>query len=105
MNLFTYVLPILFLILSACTWVELTKEGKEVAVATDLNLKTCKKLGSTTSTVKHKIGFVTRSEEKVNEELTTLAKNSAAKMGGDTIVAEGAASEGTMSFDIYKCKR
>ena len=67
------------------------------------NVETCKKLGTTNVSVKHKVGFITRSEEKVTEELTTLAKNRAAEMGGDSIVANGAASEGAMSFDIYKC--
>jgi len=39
----------------------------------------------------------------VTEELVTLAKNRAAEKGGDSIVAKGPASEGEMSFDIYKC--
>jgi hypothetical protein len=89
--------------LAACTWVEPTKEGSEVFLVKDFNVEGCKKLGSTTSYVKHKVGFVTRGEEKVNEELITLAKNKAAEMGGNSIVAQGPAKEGRMSFDIYKC--
>ena len=89
--------------LAACTWVEPTKEGSEVLLVKAYNVESCKKLGSTTSYVKHKVGFVTRGEEKVNEELITLARNKAAEMGGDSIVSQGAANEGRMSFDIYKC--
>ena len=89
--------------LAACTWVEPTKEGGEVLLVKAFNVESCKKLGSTTSYVKHKVGFITRGEEKVNEELVTLARNKAAEMGGNSIVAQGPAKEGRMSFDIYKC--
>ena len=103
MNLKKYVLSIAILLLSACTWVEPTKEGSEVLLVKAFNVEACKKLGATKTSVKHKLGFVTRSEEKVTEELTTLAKNRAAEMGGNSIVAKGAASEGSMDFDIYEC--
>ena len=88
--------------LPACTWVEPTKEGSEVLLVKAFNVETCKKLGSTTSTVKHKVGIITRDEETVTEELITLAKNKAAAMGGNSIVAQGPAAEGRMSFDMYK---
>ncbi len=103
MNLIRYVFFIAILWLASCTWVEPTKEGSEVLLVKAFNVETCKKLGTTTATVKHEIGIITRSEEKVTEELITLAKNKAAEMGGDSIVAQGPASEGSMSFDIYKC--
>jgi len=89
--------------LTACTWVEPTKEGSEVLLVKSFNVETCRKLGTTNTFVKHKIGVITRSEETVTEELVTLAKNRAAEKGGDSIVAKGPASEGEMSFDIYKC--
>jgi hypothetical protein len=98
-----YALSIVISGLTACTWVEPTKEGNEVILVEASSVETCKKLGTTNAFVKHKIGIVTRSEEKVTEELVTLAKNSAAEKGGDSIVAKGPASEGSMSFDIYKC--
>jgi len=89
--------------LTACTWVEPTKEGSEVLVVEASNVETCKKLGTTTTSVKHKVGIITRSDEKVTEELTILAKNKAAEMAGDSIVAQGETVEGSMSFDIYMC--
>jgi len=98
-----YVLLVAMCGLSACTWVEPTKEGSEVVLVKAYNVETCKKLGSTTSIVKHKVGFVARDEDKVTEELVTLAKNRAAEMGGNSIVAQGPANEGRMSFDVFKC--
>jgi hypothetical protein len=103
MKLRKYVLSIAVLLLPACTWVEPTKEGSEVLLVKAFNVEACEKLGTTKTSVKHKVGFVTRSEDKVTEELTTLARNRAAEMGGDSIVARGAVSEGAMEFDIYSC--
>jgi hypothetical protein len=88
---------------AACTWVDVTKEGSEVILVKSENVATCTRLGTTTASVAHKIGPLTRSEEKVKEELVTLARNKAAEMGGDSIVASGPAKEGAMSFEIYKC--
>lgn len=98
-----FALSIVVLGLAACTWVEPTREGSEVLVVKASSVVACKKVGTTTTSVKHKVGIVTRSDEKVTEELTTLAKNKAADMGGDSIVAQGEAVEGSMSFAIYKC--
>lgn len=98
-----YVASMAMLGLTACTWVEPTKEGTEVRLVEAADIEACRNLGTTNAFVKHKVGIVTRSAEKVSEELITLAKNNAAEKGGDTIVAKGPASEGSMSFGIYQC--
>ena len=67
------------------------------------HIENCKRVGTASSSVKHEVGIYTRSQQKVTDELVTLAKNQAAEMGGDTIVARGPASEGSMSFDVYQC--
>jgi hypothetical protein len=103
MKLHFYALSLAIICLPACTWVEPTKESSEVTLVKAFNVKACKKLGTTTATVKQKVGIITRGEETVLEELTTLAKNRAATMGGDSIVAKEPAVDGVMSFDIYKC--
>lgn len=63
----------------------------------------CQKLGSTTASVIDKLGFIERNEEKVERDLAALAKNSAADMGGDTIVPTGPARGGKQTFNVYKC--
>jgi hypothetical protein len=98
-----YVLSVAIVFLPACTWVEPTKESSGVTLVRSFNVNACKKLGSTNATVTQKIGPVTRGEDVVMEELITLAKNRAAKMGGDSIVAQEPVVDGSMSFDIYKC--
>ncbi|MGI9536181.1 MAG: DUF4156 domain-containing protein [Desulfocapsaceae bacterium] len=95
----------ILLLLSSCTWVEPTVKGSEIKLVEQNGetLKTCEKLGSVTSMVKHEIGFFNRSEEKVNTELATIAQNEAAEMGGDTIAAEGPTENGHRTFTVYKC--
>lgn len=90
--------------LSGCQWVKPTDDGKNVSLVKPAYAQNCEKLGSTVSKVKAKVGIVKRKEEKVTDELVTLAKNSAARKGGDTIIANGPRKEdGSQKFDIYKC--
>ena len=90
-------------LLAACTWVEPTKESSNVTLVKSFNVKACKKLTTTTATVAQKVGIIERNDETFTEELITLAKNKAASLGGDSIVARGPAVDGSMTFDIYKC--
>ncbi len=103
MNFNHYILCFSIICLPSCAWVETTKEGKEVSLVKLFNVSNCSKLGTTNVSVTHKIGIITRGDETVTEELVIVAKNSAAKRGGDSIVANGPVVEGKMSFDIYKC--
>lgn len=104
MKILHWMLIFSFVAISACTWVETTDSGQQVRLATQNQVAKCKKVGKTTVSVVDKVGFISRSEEKVAEELQALARNSAAEMDGDTIVASGAITEGEQSFDVYRCR-
>jgi hypothetical protein len=54
-------------------------------------------------TSKHSPGFIDRSKAKWAGELVDLARNKAATMGGDTIVAEWPVENGSQTFRVYKC--
>ena len=97
-------IPVL-LALGACTWVPPTTQGRAVMLVKGTHVEHCQRLGATTTSVKYRIGPITRPESKVTEELVTLAKNEAADAGGDSIVARGPMQEGSMTFDIYKCAK
>ncbi len=90
---------------TACTWVKPTDQGSEVALVKPAHIYDCTKIGSTTSQVKQKVGIIERKEQKVTDELITLAKNEAARVGGDTILAKGAVQDGEQTFDIYRCAK
>jgi hypothetical protein len=91
-------------IASGCTWVKLTAGGEGVHVGTQAEVASCKKLGATHAKTSTKAAFFARSPKKIDQEIEGLARNEAADMGGDTIVAQGpTSSEGRRSFDVYKC--
>ena len=94
------------LIAGGCTWVKLTSPGEGVRVSTRAQVAACERLGATHAKTSTKVGFFSRSQKKIDEEIETLARNEAADMGGNTIVAQGpTSSEGRRSFDVYRCKR
>jgi len=96
-------MPLTIISLPACTWVEATKDSQQVTLVKDFNVKNCLKLGTTNVIGTYKVGIITREDETVTEELVTIARNRAAELGGDSIVAKGPAIEGKMSFDVYRC--
>lgn len=104
MKLTAIALTTMLIGLQACTWVKPTEAGAQVRLVEDYNVTQCTKLGTTTTSVKHKIGAMGRDLEKVTEELTVLARNEAAVMGGDSIVAQGPPADGSMVFGVYRCR-
>ncbi|GAB3275336.1 DUF4156 domain-containing protein [Parahaliea aestuarii] len=96
-------IALLLLPLAACSWVDLTKEGKTVTQVSKVPTS-CKRLGSTTSATRSTLASIERDSEKVGVELSTLARNAAARMGGDTITAEsGINDKGEQVFGVYRC--
>jgi hypothetical protein len=91
------------LLVSACTWVPLTDEGSHVQVRTSDQVQGCERKFRVTTAVKNKIGAISRSEEKVREELRTLARNEAARLGGNAVVAETEPTDGRQVFVVYRC--
>ena len=90
--------------LQACTWVKPSEAGKQVVVGQAFSVSQCQKLGSTTTSVKAAVGAFDRDAAKVESELTMLAQDEAAKMGGDTIVPQGPVTDGTRVYEVYRCK-
>lgn len=102
-NKIFYFSILIVIVLSSCAWVELTEQGKKVSVKTEDAIAACKILGETTVYLRDKVIGIERRKESVQEELQFLARNSAAKMGGDSIVANSEISEGRQTFKVYRC--
>ena len=94
---------LLSLLVNGCTWVPLTEEGTQVQVRTADQVRGCEPMGQVTAVVKHKIGAIMRSEQKVREELRTMARNEAARMGSNALTAETEPTDGRQVFLIYRC--
>jgi hypothetical protein len=91
------------LLLSACTWVELTPAGDTVRIVSANEVEGCKRLGTTTASLRDKILGIERNQERVQRELNTLARNGAADMKGDTVVPISEPDDGKQRFAVYRC--
>ncbi len=98
---------LLFLLIPAalvsCAWVEPTSEGSAINLLQLSEATQCTRIGTTTSSIKDRIGWFNRSEDKVADELLTLARNAAAEMGGDSLTANSEPTEGNQQFVVYNC--
>jgi Domain of unknown function (DUF4156) len=94
---------LLLSVLSSCTWVSLTDEGARVQLRTLEQARACERKSRVTVSVKDKIGGIARNEDKVRGELETLARNEAARVGGNAVAAESEPTDGRQVFLIYHC--
>ena len=90
--------------LQACTWVKPTPEGEKVRVAQANEVRDCERKGEVASILKSRIAGFERKPGKVAGELEALARNEAALMGGDTVVAESPVKDGRQLFGVYRCR-
>lgn len=89
-------------LLSSCSTLKLTEEGEKVRILEPSEISSCRNMGRTNASVTAKIVFE-RPESAVKEELETVARNGAARMGGDTIVPLTVIEGGQQTFEVYKC--
>ena len=90
------------LLLSACSTLKLTDGGEKVRVLEPGEVDSCRELGKTNTSVTARV-IVERPIESVSKELRIVARNSAARMGGDTIVPLTVIEDGQQTFVVYKC--
>lgn len=90
---------------NACTWVEPDVSAGQVSVIAAGNTPAnCQRLGVTSSLVRDRVGIFSRSDERVAEELLTLAKNAAVEMGGNSIQPVTEVVDGEQKFGIFLCR-
>jgi len=94
----------MMLSLSACTWVNLTKQGEEVKIATKEDVSSCKQVGKTTVTTLSKLAGMNRYDESMQDELNKLARNSAVDLKGDTVVPITPIEDGHQTFAVFRCQ-
>jgi len=90
--------------LTACTWVQPSSNAMQVRVLYHAQVEHCKNIGRTTVSVLDSIAFIPRSATQVSEELETLARNSAAEIDADSVVAISKVIDGEQVYNIYQCK-
>lgn len=91
-------------LLTGCTFVKPTEQAVGVRVGTAAEVVNCQRLGQTSVSTLARVAGLPRYESSIQDELNTLARNSGAKMGGDTVVPAAPHEEGAQSFIIYRCR-
>ena len=95
---------VIAVVIAGCaTYVKLSPGGEKVRVLSADEVRSCRLIGKVSSTVTEKAGIVTRTEGYVVQDVEYNARNSAAEMGGDTIVPLTQLKEGRQTFQVYKC--
>ena len=104
----TRILAIVFasaaFVVAGCSWVKTTPGGEQVREATAPEVNGCQEVGVAVASTQATAAGIPRNKDVMREEQVTLARNRAAQIGGDTIVPNGQPSEGTQSFNVYKCR-
>ena len=94
------------ILVSGCTWVKPTPGGDQVRVASNpAEVAGCEQIGKTTVSLLDRVGALKRGQQKVEDELFVLGRNSAAEMGGDTILPVSEVFQGERRFAVYRCGR
>ena len=88
--------------LTGCTWVKLSDAGAAVTLAETESVAACQHVGMVTTQTRHKV-VMERGDASVHEELLVLARNQAAALGANVIVAMGPPSKGNQDFAAYSC--
>ncbi len=91
------------LLLTGCTFVQLSDAGAGVAQLGSGDVANCQSKGVVSTQTRAKV-VVSRSQEAVREELTVMARNEAAKLGANAIVPIARPVDGAQSFRAFLCE-
>ncbi len=97
------VLALAGLAVTGCSFTEVEPQAERIEVLEAARVTHCERLGDTKVSVAHKVGFIARGDEAIQNDLNNLARNSAAEMGADTITPVGDPREGKQTFRVYDC--
>lgn len=90
------------LLLGGCSWVQLSEAGQAVQIGYSGDVQNCQRLGVVSVSTQNKV-LVERGESTVQDELYTLARNRAAKMGATNLILQGLQQAGEQDFWAYDC--
>ena len=91
------------LLVGCATALKLTPDGEKVRVLGPDEVGSCRLIGRTNASVTWVIAGVKRPDNVIVQELRVVARNAAARLGGDTIVPLTVVDQGQQSFQVYKC--
>lgn len=98
-----YIIALVTLLLSACSWVAGTPPEQAVRVLGAADVGQCRLVGHATVALVDKLDTLRSDPAQVQQALNLLARRSAVTLGGDAVVPSGAVAAGRQAFDIYDC--
>lgn len=99
-------LPLLLTTTACSPWVRLTEGGAGVTHVTAATAADrCTRVGRVTAVTQQRVAGVGRNEERVRAELLTMARNEAAALGANSVVATSEITDGRQNFDALNCER
>ena len=84
---------------------KLTEGGQAVRVAKPGEVAGCELKGRTHAQTTDRVVIFARRDQPIQLELESLARNEAAQMGGDAIVAATPIEGGRQTFEVYRCAK
>ena len=94
---------LLALLPMGCTWVSLERAAEQVELKSMEMVAHCTRVGKTTVSTLARVAGMNRYKESMQDELNTLARNSAAELGGDSVVPISPIEDGRQVFAVYRC--
>ena len=89
--------------LSCSNWVQVTSSGTSVRLLTIQEAEGCDRVGTARARTLGSVAGLERGAERLQDELSRIARNEAGDMGGNAIVPESVISDGRQSFGVYLC--
>ena len=78
-----FLLSTFIVFISGCnSWVQVTNEGESVRLSTSRDVANCQRIGRAQAQTLSRFVVVERGGERLQEELTRIARNEAGDMGG-----------------------
>lgn len=100
---FILLVPMLLATTACAPWVKLTAGGADVRQVSQQAAASCTRVGRVSGATRQKVGGVGRNDERVQAELLTMARNEAAGLGANAIVATSEIIDGKQTFDALRC--
>lgn len=88
---------------ASCRLVPLDPGAEGVRVIDATEAQSCKELGNTRVKVLGSVGPARRGGSRVEEELSTLARNAGADLNGNAVMPMSPVEDGTRRYQIFEC--
>lgn len=89
--------------LGSCSFITVQPGAENVRVVSESEVARCDRIGKTSVSVLDRVGMISRDAASVDQDLAKLARNSALKLQGDTVVPGERPGPGERVFSVYRC--